>query len=179
MLLTVCHITRNTIFVTVKCKLWLWIQMTGDTVESMYECAMKTYFSSMQIDLSGWNSRKMSIRFALTVNHTPHTALRQLLCWGCVIAHNFAVFGAHMTYLEHSDANKSGLVTWCASSWATVVATCWCDENDVTSGSKRSDVCLYVIRPQFSIAPELKSGMAIKSGNKSNTNSLHYGLVMI
>lgn len=54
--------------------------------------------------------------------------------------------------------------TMCASSWAITVVTLSLFPVDDLRGSKSSAVSLYVIKPQFSIAPAWKSGRAIWSG---------------
>lgn len=53
--------------------------------------------------------------------------------------------------------------TWCASSCATTVATHCLLLSDDSSLLYNNDVERYVIKPQFSIAPASKSGIAIKS----------------
>lgn len=44
-------------------------------------------------------------------------------------------------------------------------------EADEMSGSYRSEVSLYVVKPQFSIAPDWKSGIAIRSGTDHKINN--------
>ena len=57
--------------------------------------------------------------------------------------------------------------TWCASSCATTMATYSRFESELTFSSYNNVVMRYVMRPQFSIAPAAKSGMAIKSGKET------------
>lgn len=56
------------------------------------------------------------------------------------------------------------LLTVCAISCATISVTMYLLELDDTSGSYSNAVSRYITRPQFSIAPPLKSGTATWSG---------------
>jgi hypothetical protein len=50
------------------------------------------------------------------------------------------------------------------------MATHWWPAADVSSTSYMIELSLYVISPQFSIAPAAKSGIAIKSETKAITH---------
>lgn len=67
--------------------------------------------------------------------------------------------------LFRTDTKRMSRVpsTWCASSWAMTLVTHSLSEAEEVLGSKSSDVSLYVMRPQFSMAPDTKSGMATRS----------------
>ena len=64
-----------------------------------------------------------------------------------------------------TEPRNNGLSTWCASSCATTRVTHCLSLDDDSSGLYSNDCIKYVMRPQFSIAPAAKSGIAIWSNN--------------
>lgn len=55
-------------------------------------------------------------------------------------------------------------LTWWASSWAIIIVIQSLEDAEDLSGSYNNADSRYVVNPQFSIAPDWKSGIAAKSG---------------
>lgn len=74
------------------------------------------------------------------------------------------------TLWAHSDPSLLLLnLTWWASSWAITIVIQSLEETEDFSGSYSNADSRYVVNPQFSIAPDWKSGIAAKSRKRYKT----------
>ena len=90
---------------------------------------------------------------------------------------NDAIFKIKMLWLHIWRTVKIICVlkhTWWTSSWATTAATLCLLEVADSLGSYSRFVSLYVISPQFSMAPVPKSGIAISSTSKEREHDYCY-----
>ena len=73
------------------------------------------------------------------------------------------LFNSKTEQSEQTDRLTEFLHTWCANSCDTTTATRCLLLSEDTPSLKSKAVSRYVIKPQFSMAPDEKSGMAIIS----------------
>ena len=116
-------------------------------------------YSNEKIYNHKWNT-SLCLEYSSSIHYYQSGAELFSLLPGAV---HTKVTGGRVTNGLHKHTKNVQQVTWCASSCETTRATHCLSLADDSRGLYSNDRIKYVIRPQFSIAPAAKSGIAIWS----------------